>query len=144
MIPALLLRQFLQYALVGGLAFIVDFGVLFLLTDKIGLHYLTSATAAFLVGLLVNYVLCVAWIFDVRTIENRGHEFVIFSIIGVAGLALNNGLMYALTDFAGLHYLLSKLFAAVVILIFNFAFRRTMLFTERRSDLPTTSDGAGS
>lgn len=134
---SLILRQFLQYILVGGIAFVVDFSVLFVLTDKVGLHYLTSATVAFLVGLLVNYALCVAWVFDVRAFSNRGHEFVIFSSIGIAGLILNNGLMYAFTDLAGLHYLLSKLVAAGLILIFNFALRRAILFTEhRRHPLP--------
>jgi putative flippase GtrA len=133
-----ILRQFIQYVLVGGGAFVVDFAVLFLLTDKAGLHYLTSATAAFLVGLLVNYALCIAWVFDVRAIANRGHEFAIFASIGIAGLALNNGLMYAFTDLAGFHYLLSKFIAASLILIFNFALRRAILFSERRRrPLPT-------
>lgn len=138
-----IVRQFLQYVFVGGLAFGIDFATLFLLTDKLALHYLVSATIAFLIGLAVNYALCVTWIFDVRTVQNRGHEFLIFSIIGLIGLALNNGLMYALTDAAGLHYLQSKLFAAAAILVFNFAFRRSMLFTERRTRVPSTTESAG-
>lgn len=126
------LRQFFQYVVVGGVAFAIDFCILFTLTDKVGLHYLSSATAAFLVGLLVNYALCVAWVFDVRAVANQGHEFAIFASIGIAGLALNNGLMYSLTDLAGLHYLLSKLISAGLILVFNFVLRRAILFTERR------------
>lgn len=130
--PSLILRQFLQYILVGGIAFVVDFSILFLLTDKVGLHYLASATIAFLVGLLINYVLCIAWVFDVRVISNRRHEFAIFASIGIASLILNNGLMYAFTDLGGQHYLLSKLMAASLILIFNFVLRRTILFSKRR------------
>jgi putative flippase GtrA len=132
MINATIFRQFIQYVLVGGIAFIVDFVVLFLLTDKAGMHYLESATVAFLAGLLVNYLLCIAWIFDVRAIANRAHEFTIFAVIGGVGLALNNGLMYALTDMVGFHYLFSKIVAAGLILLFNFILRRTLLFTERR------------
>ncbi|HQW20420.1 MAG TPA: GtrA family protein [Rhodocyclaceae bacterium] len=128
----LILKQFLQYVLVGGVAFVIDFSILFLLTDRFELHYLTSATAAFLIGLAVNYVLCIAWIFDVRTIANRHHEFAIFASIGISGLTLNTGLMYVLTDLADVHYLLSKLIAAGLILIFNFTLRRTILFSELR------------
>lgn len=128
----LVFKQFAQYVVVGGLAFLVDFAILYFLTDKAGLHYLASASIAFLVGLLVNYALCVVWIFEVRAIAHRGHEFAVFSIIGLVGLVLNNGLLYVLTDQAGLHYLLSKMFAAGVILIFNFGMRRAILFTERQ------------
>jgi putative flippase GtrA len=127
------MRQFVQYVIVGGLAFVVDFAVLYLLTDQVGLHYLLSASIAFLLGLCVNYLLCVVWIFDFRVMNSRAHEFAIFGLVGVAGLALNNMLMWVLTDLADLHYLASKLVAAALILLFNFSARRSILFTDWRS-----------
>ncbi len=128
-----LIRQFAQYILVGGLAFVVDFVTLFILTDGLGLHYLTSASLAFLLGLGVNYLLCVAWIFDFRAVARRSHEFAIFGLIGIAGLALNNAIMWLLTGRLGVHYLMSKIVAAALILIFNFALRRSILFMERQA-----------
>lgn len=124
-----LARQFLSYVGVGGVAFAVDFGVLFLLTSIVGLHYLLSATIAFLLGLVVNYLLCLAWVFNFRRMENWLHEFTMFGAIGLAGLVLNNLLLFFLTEFAGLYYLLSKIIAAAFILIFNFSLRRWLLFT---------------
>ena len=44
------LLQFLRYALVGGVAFVVDFVSLHLLTENLGLHYLQSAALAFVLG----------------------------------------------------------------------------------------------
>jgi hypothetical protein len=35
--------QIVRYTFVGGLAFLVDFGVLFALTQFLGIHYLVSA-----------------------------------------------------------------------------------------------------
>ena len=127
-----LMRQFVQYILVGGLAFVVDFITLFLLTEKFALHYLVSASVAFLLGLVTNYLLCVAWIFDYRALQNQAHEFAIFSLIGLVGLLLNSLLMYGFTDFLGFYYLLSKAGAAALILFFNFFFRRLLLFSERK------------
>lgn len=124
--------QFMRYLLVGGLSFVVDFATLFALTHFLGLHYLVSATIGFLLGLATNYALCIAWIFDYRALQNRLHEFIVFSGIGLAGLLLNNLIMYLLTDLAGLHYLGSKLVAAAMVLIFNFGMRRQMLFVERQ------------
>jgi hypothetical protein len=46
---AIIFRQFHQSVLVGWIAFIAGFWVLFLLTDKLGWHYLSSATASFLI-----------------------------------------------------------------------------------------------
>lgn len=132
-----LFRQFTQYVLVGGLAFLIDFSTLYALTKHGGLHYLASATVGFTLGLVANYLLCTLWIFDHRNLQNRMHEFGIFSAIGVAGLLLNNFIIFALTDWAMIYYLHSKLIAAATILFFNFGLRRTILFS-RKSSAPKT------
>lgn len=125
-------RQFGQYVLAGGLAFLFDFAALFLLTEHVGLHYLVSASIAFLLGLATNYLLCIVWIFDYRALKNQAHEFAIFSMIGVAGLLLNNVLMFLLTELVGLHYLASRTQAALLILFFNFSLKRFLLFSESK------------
>jgi len=138
-----IMRQFAQYVCVGGLAFGVDIAALFLLTEKVGFHYISSASIAFVLGLATNYILCVAVVatnyilcvavvFDYRALQNRAHEFVIFSLIGVAGLLLNNLLIFLFTEFLGFYYLVSKAGAAVFILFFNFFLRRLWLFSERK------------
>ncbi|HJW03729.1 MAG TPA: GtrA family protein [Azospira sp.] len=126
----ILVRQFLQYVLVGGLAFLVDYATLFLLTHFGGMHYLLAATVGFALGLAANYLLCIAWVFNQRTMNNQAAEFTAFALIGIMGLALNNGLMYVATDLAGIHYLISKLLAAACVLAFNFGLRRHFLFTD--------------
>lgn len=128
-----LFRQFTQYVLVGGLAFLIDFSTLYVLTKHGGMHYLASATVGFTLGLIANYLLCTLWIFDHRNLQNRLHEFVVFAVIGIAGLLLNNFIIFALTDWAMIYYLHSKLIAAATILFFNFGLRRTILFSQKSS-----------
>lgn len=129
-----ILYQFGQYILVGGTAFIVDFSTLYLLTEKLGFHYLVSATLGFLLGLAANYALCIAWVFDVRVLRrNWVQEFTVFGLIGIAGLGLNTLILSFLTEVARVHYLASKLVAAAVILLFNFSLRRWALFSEKPS-----------
>ncbi|MGC8764190.1 MAG: GtrA family protein [Acidobacteriota bacterium] len=120
--------QFLRYTAVGGAAFAVDFGSLFLLTEYGGLHYLLSAALAFCLGLATNYLLSVAWVFPRRTLSNRWMEFSLFALIGVVGLGLNEAVLWLLTEGAGLHYLLSKAGAAVVVFLWNFFARKLSLF----------------
>jgi len=120
--------QLLRYTAVGGVAFAVDFGSLFLLTEFGGLHYLLSAVFAFGLGLLTNYLLSVAWVFNRRTLSSRGMEFLVFGLIGVLGLGLNEVVLWVLTEGAGFHYLLSKAGAAVVVFLWNFFARKLSLF----------------
>ena len=123
--------QMFKYALVGGAAFLLDFSMLFFLTEYIHLYYILSATAAFVAGLLCNYLLSVYWVFDERALSNRLAEFLVFSLIGVVGLLLNDGLIWSLTEMGGMHYLASKVLAAVVIFFWNFFARRQVLFISR-------------
>lgn len=137
-----LARQFVQYVAVGGVAFIVDFSTLYLLAEFARLHYLVAGSFAFLLGLAVSYRLCVTWVFDFRAVDNRVNEFLVFAATGLAGLALTNVLLYVLTELAGFHYLGSKLFAAAFVLLFNFASRRFLLFSERRPSGAARAIGA--
>lgn len=120
--------QLFRYTLVGGVAFIVDFGFLFILTEYMDCHYLMSATLSFLMGLLVNYLVSTRWVFRESKISNRKVEFILFGLIGLMGLGLNNLFIYLLTDLMGVYYMVSKLVTAVLVYLWNFLGRRYFLF----------------
>lgn len=120
--------QLFRYVFVGGFSFIVDYGLLFLLTDFFHLHYLISATISFIAGLVVNYLLSTKWIFRKSKLSNTTLEFLIYGIIGVVGLILNNILLYVFTDLLNIHYMISKLITAVIVMGWNFFGRRIILF----------------
>ena len=125
-----LIEQFSKYVIVGGLAFMVDYGMLYALTEFAHLHYLLSATISFIIGLMVNYMLSIYWVFSERSISRRSLEFIIFAVIGIVGLALNNIVMYLFTDVADINYLISKLISAFIVLIWNFGARKLILFNK--------------
>lgn len=120
--------QFFRYIFVGGTAFIVDFISLYTFTDIFGVYYLFSAALAFTLGLIANYVLSINWVFNNRTLSNIWSEFTVFAIIGIIGLTLNELFIWVFTDYIGLYYLVSKIFAATLILFWNFSARKITLF----------------
>ena len=120
--------QLLRYTFVGGAAFALDFSVLVLLTELFGVHYLVSAGAGFLMGLLANYVMSVAWVFQNRVYEDRRKEFALFALIGVVGLGLNELFLYLFTDLAGFHYIYSKIMTTGLVYFWNFGARKLALF----------------
>jgi putative flippase GtrA len=123
-----LVSQFLRYLIVGGLAFVVDFISLYLLTEFGGLHYLISAAVAFLLGLIANYSLSRAWVFDRRTLENPAAEFLVFAVIGLVGLGMNEGMIWFVREKVHFHYMVAKAISAGIVLIWNFSARKYVLF----------------
>ena len=120
--------QLFRYTLVGGVAFAVDFSLLVLLTEVYALHYLISAAAGFIAGLTTNYALSISWVFNRRRVSNKRLEFVVFAGIGIIGLGLNEFFIYAFTDWAGIHYIYSKLLTTVMVYLWNFGARKVALF----------------
>ncbi|MCD4693347.1 MAG: GtrA family protein [Calditrichales bacterium] len=122
------LIQLFRYTFVGGFAFIVDFSLLVILTEFCGVHYLISTAIALTIGLSINYCLSVIWVFDKRKLANKSIEFTLFAIIGIIGLDLNELFIWLFTEFAGFHYLISKIISTAIIYLWNFFARKFILF----------------
>ncbi|MBQ7057412.1 MAG: GtrA family protein, partial [Bacteroidaceae bacterium] len=73
--------QLFRYFWVGGIAFAVDYVTLYALTEFVGMHHLLSAAIAFLLGLVVNYLLSTSWVFSRHSNISRYKEFLMFGII---------------------------------------------------------------
>ena len=124
-----LLVQLFKYGAASGVALAVDYGLMVALTELAGLHYLVSATIGFCCGAVVAYMLSVAFVFTERRLASAGVEFALFVLIGVAALGLNQALLFALVDGAGLHYALAKVPVTGVVFLFNFGVRKAVLFS---------------
>jgi len=120
--------QLLKYGVVGGIAYVVDFGFLIFLTEFIKIHYLISAAIAFILGLLTNYALSISWVFNKRALANKKIELLIFSIIGVVGIGFNELIIWFFTEWVAFHYLISKLISTVGVFFWNFFARKKILF----------------
>ena len=122
--------QLFRYTIVGGLAFVVDFGSLFAFTEYLGIHYLVSAALAFILGLITNYLLSLMWVFNQRSLSSPLTEFLVFTAIGLIGLGMNELLIWSFTEVVGFHYLASKLFSTGIVYLWNFFARKFMLFSQ--------------
>jgi putative flippase GtrA len=117
--------QLLRYSFVGGIAAAANFLFLFLFTDVCGIYYLISNVLSFLIGLTVNYVLCKKFVFLVKT-SNSKVEFLIYGVIGLAGLLFDTGLMYFFTEAMLFYYMFSKVISTLIVLLWNFTARKVL------------------
>jgi putative flippase GtrA len=122
------LVQFFRYAVASGISLAFDFGLLYIGTEYLGLHYLLSAIISYSTGMVVNYLLSIFWAFPRSRLKSRALEFLIFVVIGVAGMGLNELLLWLFTTVLSLHYLVSRSLTAVVGYFWKFLLRKIVLF----------------
>ncbi len=124
------LHEFIRYFVASAIAMGLDTGVLWLLTSILGVPYLVSGGLAFLVGLATIYILSVYWVFESRALQNIWVEFLMFSVIGIVGLAINELVLWFFTSVVGLYYLWSKAVSVAIVFTWNFSARRELLFNK--------------
>ena len=121
--------QFFRYLFVGGIATVVDWGVLMALTELLQLHHLVSAIFAFLAGLVTNFLLSKLLVFSASEAKtNSLLEFLGYVLIGLVGLGMTELIMFLFTDCMSLHYMLSKAIATAVVLVWNYLARKLLLY----------------
>lgn len=121
-----LIKQIIKFGIVGVIATIIDYVVLYGLTEFLGIHYLISSTISFIVSLIFNYILSIYWVFDVRK-KQTIKEVLIFVILSVFGLIINELIMYIGASIFDIYYMLCKLLATIIVMIYNFITRKIFI-----------------
>lgn len=122
-----LIAQFAKFGVVGVIAFVIDYGLMVLLTELFSVNYLISATISFTVSVIFNYVASMRYVFTHKEGLSRRREFIIFVVLSVIGLLINDALMWVGVDLFGISYLLVKIFATAVVMVWNFVTRKIFL-----------------
>ena len=119
-------KQIFKFGIVGGITFIIDYLLLYVLTEFFGIHYLISSIISFTVAVVLNYILSIKWVFDVKK-KHGPKEFIIFIVLSVMGLLINSLIMYFMVDVFKIHYMISKLVSNALVMIYNFITKKTFI-----------------
>lgn len=137
--------EVIRFALTGGVCFLVELAVLILLKGKLGIDTLIATPVAFLISVILNYLLCVVWVF--RGAKNRGAGAKAgFLITSVIGLGLNELLMLLFRLILGEDaviltvfgktvnmYVLNKCLATLIVMIWNYFSKRAVLYRKAKA-----------
>ena len=154
-----LIVQFLKFAVVGGLAFLIDAGIYVGLTALFGdrLHLLFNVLS-FSVSVIFNYICSMRFVFKGKAGMSRRTEMLIFILLSVIGLGINEAVMWLLVDVAhiegavqcllrgmagekigqAISGLSAKVIATVVVLFWNFISRKVFLEEKANKASPHT------
>ena len=76
---------------------------------------------------MFNYVASMRYVFTHKEGMSRRREFVIFVVLSVIGLIINNVCMWAGVELLHIHYLITKIGATAIVMVWNFVTRKKFL-----------------
>ena len=115
----------IKFGFVGVLCFFIDYGIMVFLTEVFGINYMVSSTVSFSVSVTVNYILSVAFVFETDKDKNKIKEFIVFVLLSIVGLGVNELCMWLGTDLMGIHYMIT------IVMVYNFVTRK--MFIEKKN-----------
>lgn len=135
-----LIDQILKFGVVGFIAFFIDFGIFKLLSSVFGVYYLVANFFGFTISLIFNYVASMTFVFERKENADKKTEFVIFTVLSVIGLLLNELIIYLCIEgiYEHMPLLMSymsrqwaetfgKVIATGIVMVYNFITRKIFL-----------------
>lgn len=133
--------EIIRFVITGGLCFAVEFVVLVLLKELLHLDILIATPIAFTVSVIVNYLLCMVWVFGGAK-DGGNAAKVGFMVTSIIGLFLNEALMFLfritlgeeavlftlpIVGFAVTVYMVNKAVATLLVMVWNYFTKRAVL-----------------
>lgn len=126
-IQSLILRQFIVYGFVALIPTVVDFGLVYVLTEYFYIYYIYSVIVGFLVALGVSY-----FVQKNITFKNQSRvyipQFSIFATVSLGALFLNIIFVSILVEYFGFWYMFAKTIAQTIIYLWSFGANRFVTF----------------
>lgn len=125
-----LIAQIMKFGVVGFIAFFIDYGVLMVLSQLFGIDPVLAAGVSFCVSVVFNYVASMRFVFTHKEGVSKQREFIIFIVLSVIGLGINELCMIAGAGVLGTSALavtVTKVFATAVVMVWNFVSRKKLL-----------------
>lgn len=125
--------EFLRYVLIGGSAFLIDIGTMFIFKEFVfhGKLLYLAVFLGYMAGLVYNFYFSCKFVFEngFDKIKNKEfRSFIIFTIIGVIGLVLTELLMKIFVQYMGIYYVISKILTGAIVMFWNYIARKIIIF----------------
>jgi dolichol-phosphate mannosyltransferase len=125
-------KQAAKYYAVGASGVLVNLGLLFYLTEYVGLWYFLSYTLAISASITSNFILNKFWTFRDSTNSQRTIVmYVKFASVSFLGMGIQLGSVYFLVESLSVYYMLAALISISIAGAINFIINRSWTFGEK-------------
>lgn len=128
MINNVLLFKFIKFCIVGFSGTVIDFGTTWLLKEKASVNKYIANSTGFILAATSNYIWNRFWTFHSEN-PRIATEYFSFILISLAGLGINNLMLYLCTEKLKMNFYLSKLIATGFVTIWNFIMNYLITFS---------------
>ena len=126
---SLFAKQAAKYYAVGASGVLVNLGLLFYITEYVGLWYFLSYTLAISASITSNFILNKFWTFrDSINSQRTIVMYVKFVSVSLLGMAIQLGTVYLLVESLSVYYMLAALVSISIAGIINFIINRRWTF----------------
>lgn len=131
-----LFMEMTRFVLVGGISFVIDFGLLFVFQEfvfkTLYCGVLVSQALSFSISLIIHYFLATFWVFRAHSVKSaaaHARASSLFIVTNVVGLSLNELALFIGSSLLGFHYLFVKLVAAALVMVWNYLCQKLFIYT---------------
>jgi putative flippase GtrA len=121
--------KLLKFGLVGFSGLIVDFGVTYILKEKLKANKYLANGLGFCLAVVSNFILNKIWTFDDKSLAYFP-QFLSFAAVAIGGLLINQAILFMLHERFKLNFYLAKLLAIGVVTVWNFGFSNFIVFSQ--------------
>ena len=126
---SLFAKQAIKYYSVGGSGVLVNLGILYALTDFMGLWYIASQVIAISISISSNFLFNRFWTFSGSIQEQRNSVmYVKFIIVSLIGMGIQLGITYSLVENMSLYYMYAAGIGIVIAGAINYVVNRRWTF----------------
>jgi putative flippase GtrA len=121
--------KIVRFIISGGLAAVVNFAFLYVLTEFFHFWYLLSSACAFFLAIAVSFFLQKHWTFENYEKESTIRQFSVFGVIAGVNLLLNTALVFFFVEKIGLWYMSAQFISSGFIAVESY-FVQKKIFTQ--------------
>ena len=126
---SLFMAQTIKYFLVGGIGVGVNLGLLYVLTDFLGIWYILSQGIAIAISITNNFFLHRYWTFKNEISEPKTLErYIKFFIVSVVGMSIQLAMTFILVENFAMYYLYAAVLSIIAASAFNYLLNRKWTF----------------
>lgn len=109
-----------RYVLAGSSATAVNLLIAYVLTDVIGIWYVSSSVVGFACALIVSFLLQKVWTYRNQELARAHIEVMQFAFIACVMLAFNASSIFILVEHLNFHYLSAQMCIGILIAVVNY------------------------
>lgn len=114
-----LIMKIIRFALVGCTGVIVDFGITFLLKERLKINKYLASSIGFCIAATNNYILNRIWTFNSAD-PNIIVQYSKFFSVAMIGVLLSNGIVWLLHERFKVNFYVAKALSIVMVMSWNF------------------------